>query len=84
MTLRVALIGAGAMGSNHARTIDASPRSELALIVDRDQSRARDLAVAHGTNCEDGSLQGICQATGLPQVGCDVLSSASSFNSASY
>lgn len=55
MTLRVALIGAGAMGSNHARTIDAAPRSELALIVDQDQSRARDLAVAHGTNWADSA-----------------------------
>ncbi len=53
MTLRVALIGAGAMGSNHARTIDASARSELALVVDHDRSRAHDVAVAHGTNWAD-------------------------------
>ncbi len=34
------------------------------------------LPVLHGTNGEDGSFQGIIEATGLPYVGCDVLSSA--------
>ncbi|MDJ0960271.1 MAG: Gfo/Idh/MocA family oxidoreductase [Acidimicrobiia bacterium] len=53
MTLNVALIGAGAMGANHARTIAASSRSDLVLVVDTDRSRARDLAVANGTNWAD-------------------------------
>jgi len=30
----------------------------------------------HGTLCEDGSLQGLLELTGLPYVGCGVLSSA--------
>lgn len=32
--------------------------------------------VVHGTNCEDGSLQGFFETAGIPYVGCDVLSSA--------
>ncbi len=32
--------------------------------------------VVHGTNCEDGTLQGFLEFLGLPYVGCDVLSSA--------
>lgn len=32
--------------------------------------------VVHGTNCEDGTLQGYLEFLGLPYVGCDLLSSA--------
>jgi len=32
--------------------------------------------VVHGTNCEDGSIQGYFEFLGLPYVGCDVISSA--------
>lgn len=32
--------------------------------------------VVHGTNCEDGSIQGLFESLALPYVGCDVLSSA--------
>lgn len=32
--------------------------------------------IVHGTNCEDGSLQGFLETLGLPYVGCDVCSSA--------
>lgn len=32
--------------------------------------------IVHGTNVEDGALQGYLQTLGLPYVGCDVLSSA--------
>ena len=32
--------------------------------------------IVHGTNTEDGTLQGFCQMLSLPYVGCDVLSSA--------
>lgn len=32
--------------------------------------------VVHGTNCEDGTLQGYLDFLGLPYVGCDILSSA--------
>lgn len=32
--------------------------------------------IVHGTNCEDGSLQGMFEVLGLPYAGCDVVSSA--------
>lgn len=32
--------------------------------------------VVHGTNCEDGTIQGYLEYLGLPYVGCDILSSA--------
>lgn len=32
--------------------------------------------IVHGTNCEDGSIQGFIETLGLPYVGCDVMSSA--------
>lgn len=34
------------------------------------------IPVLHGANGEDGSFQGILQATGIPYAGCDVLASA--------
>ncbi len=32
--------------------------------------------VVHGTNCEDGTIQGYLEYLGLPYVGCDIISSA--------
>lgn len=46
--IKVAVIGAGAMGSKHARTVAESGRAELAVIVDADGARAQRLAEAHG------------------------------------
>jgi len=34
------------------------------------------LPALHGTNCEDGTLQGVLACTGIPFVGCNVLASA--------
>jgi len=34
------------------------------------------LPALHGTNCEDGTLQGVLASTGIPYVGCNVLASA--------
>ncbi len=34
------------------------------------------LPTLHGTNCEDGTLQGVLACIGIPFVGCDVLASA--------
>lgn len=34
------------------------------------------LPALHGTNCEDGTVQGVLASVGIPFVGCDVLSSA--------
>lgn len=59
-TPRLALVGAGAMGSNHARVIAESDVAQLEVIIDTDPSRGRaladrfgcefspDLAAAHG------------------------------------
>lgn len=32
--------------------------------------------IVHGTNCEDGTIQGYLEFLGIPYVGCDILSSA--------
>ncbi len=42
--VRVALVGAGMMGANHARVVAAEPTAELACVVDVDPERARRLA----------------------------------------
>ena len=34
------------------------------------------LPALHGTNCEDGSFQGVIEMTGIPYAGCNVLASA--------
>ncbi len=34
------------------------------------------LPTLHGTNCEDGTIQGVLASIGIPFVGCDVLASA--------
>lgn len=34
------------------------------------------LPTLHGTNCEDGTLQGVLACIGIPFAGCDILSSA--------
>ncbi len=41
---RIALLGAGVMGANHARVLAASSRAELGLVIDRDAGRARAIA----------------------------------------
>ena len=40
--------------------------------------------VVHGTNCEDGTLQGYFEMLGLPYAGCDVLSSALGMDKAAF
>lgn len=47
-TPRLALVGAGAMGSNHARVISESGIAELAVVIDTDASRGRALAELFG------------------------------------
>ncbi len=42
------------------------------------------LPVVHGTNCEDGSLQGWFEILGLPYAGCDVVSSAAGMDKALF
>src|SRR6266550_3768935 len=47
--LRVALVGAGAMGSLHARVISESVRARLYAVVDADLARAQ--AIADNVGC---------------------------------
>ena len=49
-TPRVAVIGAGNMGANHARVVAASDRARLALVIDTDQQRAESLAGRYGAD----------------------------------
>jgi len=47
-TLRAAVIGLGAMGTNHARVYASLPGVELAAVADLDRERVRAVACAHG------------------------------------
>ena len=42
--IRTAVVGAGKMGTIHAKVYDQLPESELAAIVDIDESKAQQLA----------------------------------------
>lgn len=44
MTLRVALVGCGSMGLNHARVIATGPRTTLTTIIDPDEQVGRSVA----------------------------------------
>ena len=46
--LRIALVGAGAFGSNHARLLAELPSVRFAGIFDADRERAQELARVHG------------------------------------
>jgi predicted dehydrogenase len=45
---RVAVVGAGIMGANHARVLHRLPEAELTLVVDPDEQRGRALAASVG------------------------------------
>lgn len=53
-------------------------KSESKGIFSKQKSVQIDVAfpVVHGTNCEDGTIQGLFEYLNLPYVGCDILSSA--------
>jgi predicted dehydrogenase len=51
--LRVALVGAGSMGANHARVIGQAPNASLVVIVDPDRDRAARLAETYGGTASD-------------------------------
>jgi predicted dehydrogenase len=48
MRKRIAIIGAGVMGSNHARTVNNSPDFTIGLVIDSDEKRAIALAERYG------------------------------------
>ena len=47
-------------------------------LFDKQKATPIDVAfpVVHGTNCEDGTIQGLFEFLNLPYVGCDIVSSA--------
>ncbi len=49
---RVALFGAGAMGTNHARVIAQSPHSKLSMVIDPDLQKGQKLADQYGASWE--------------------------------
>ena len=53
-------------------------KSETKGLFSKQKSVQIDVAfpVVHGTNCEDGTIQGLFEYLNLPYVGCDILSSA--------
>ena len=61
MAPRILLVGAGSMGSLHARVIAQSPLAELAVIVDGREDAGRPLAEKYGAEWrpEIGNLDGI-------------------------
>lgn len=63
-TVRVALVGAGAMGANHARVVSESTRATLDVVVDADEERAAKMASRYGARSA-GDLDAA--------LGCDVV-----------
>jgi len=67
--VRTAVIGAGKMGTIHAKVYNQLPQSELVAIVDIDADRARQLAEQYGCmsygNCQDilGKVDAVTIAT---------------------
>jgi predicted dehydrogenase len=61
--LRIALVGAGSMGANHARVIAQAPNASLGVIVDPDRDRAARLAQTYG-GTPSGDLEAVrsCEA----------------------
>lgn len=63
---------------------DATHHGFLRIVGDKVKIVPVDIIfpVIHGKNGEDGSIQGLCQAAGIPFVGCGVMSSAVSLDKA--
>lgn len=53
MTLKVAVVGAGSMGKNHARVLQTLPAAELVAVVDTDLVTARAVTRLHGGKAYD-------------------------------
>ena len=56
MSLRVAVVGCGAVAQAHLPVLESHPGCELAAVVDRDLARARDVARAHGVATAAGDF----------------------------
>ncbi|WP_064696176.1 Gfo/Idh/MocA family oxidoreductase [Rhizobium aegyptiacum] len=56
MTIRIAVIGAGLMGADHARIVaEELPGASLQVVCDMDANRARAVAEAHGAHDVDAN-----------------------------
>ncbi len=53
MTPRIAVVGLGWMGADHARVIASHASAELVAVVDRDRDHAQQIAAGLGTTCVD-------------------------------
>ena len=68
-TVRIGLVGAGRMGSNHARLIATSvPQAKLVGIADVNVDAARDLAAQVGDPQVHGSLEALLETPDLDAV----------------
>jgi len=56
MSLRVAVIGVGALGKHHARILSELPGTELVGVIDTNEVRAREVAVATRTQWAASSV----------------------------
>lgn len=57
---------------------NAVMKYEASGLFRKQQTEIIDVAfpIVHGTNCEDGTIQGLFEYLNLPYVGCDIISSA--------
>ena len=61
-TLRVALMGYGAVAQLHGRSIESTPEAELAAVIGPRRQRALELASGHGDPPVFHDLQSALQA----------------------
>ncbi len=53
-------------------------KAQIKGVFSKQKDVAIDIAfpIVHGTNCEDGTIQGLFEFLNLPYIGCDIISSA--------
>ena len=62
--IRIAVIGVGAFGQNHARVLESLEEAELVAVVDQDAARAEKIADEHGCRAvtDAAELKGAIEA----------------------
>src|SRR5690242_15917150 len=65
--IRFALIGAGFIGSAHARNLAAHPGVDFALVYDVDPARAADVSARHGARAAD-DLDVVFASSGIDAI----------------
>ena len=69
MTTRIAVIGAGLMGADHARIVaEELPGAVLQVVCDRDAARARSVADAHGAADAAGDPEAVIARSDIDAV----------------